>query len=115
MDYIIGLITANTLTLLAAIIIGLMVFLAIIKRFIRLFAVAVFILLCYAGYLYYTGQKVPVTKEEILEHGSEKLQEYRVKEKADRAAGEIRSGVREAVKDEVKKEVKKELGSAKGE
>lgn len=75
---IIDIITSNTWLLVLCIIIVLMLVIAIVKHFMKLFLVAVLLLAAYAGYLAYTGQKVPTTSEDIIQHGAEKLDEIKL-------------------------------------
>jgi membrane protein implicated in regulation of membrane protease activity len=77
---LITIITSNTLFLVLAIIIAIMIALALIRHVFSLFVIAVLVLAAYAGYLAYTGQKIPTTSEEILKHGSEQLQKLKVEE-----------------------------------
>lgn len=77
MEDIINTITSNKVYLVFAIIIGIMLFLAIVKRLIKLLIVSIIILIIYIGYLSYTGQKIPQTREEIIDHGSEQFEKIK--------------------------------------
>ena len=95
-DNIVAIVTSNTILLVLTILIGIMIVISIVKRFLRLFLIAVIVLALYAGYLSYTGQKVPTSSKEILEHGSGKLEELKkeavkqqLKEKGIRALDEL--------------------------
>jgi FtsH-binding integral membrane protein len=63
-----------------SIIIVIMIAVALLRQVFSLFVIAVLVLALYAGYLAYTGQKIPTSSEEILKHGSEQLQKLKVDE-----------------------------------
>jgi ABC-type bacteriocin/lantibiotic exporter with double-glycine peptidase domain len=73
MDNLIDLLTSNVFYLIIAILIAIMVLITILKKLFKLFLVSVLVLVLYAGYLAYSGQKIPLTTEEILQHGSEQI------------------------------------------
>ena len=75
MEELIKTITSNTLYLAVAVILGVVIVLAVIKRMMKLIVLAVIVLACYVGYLHFTGQKVPKTREETVKHISEKLEQ----------------------------------------
>ena len=77
MEDIINTITSNKVYLVLAVIIGITLVLSVIKRFFKLIVISTAILVIYVGYLYYTGQKIPETREEILEHGTEKFKKLK--------------------------------------
>ena len=113
LDPIIELITANTLSLVITIILGIMIIIFLIKRLWRLVIISVFILLIYVGYLFFTGQKVPTNVDEILEHGSEQLKKYQIEDKLkkmkDGVKDSIKEGMKERIKEDLKKKKEKEL------
>ncbi|HDP81181.1 MAG TPA: hypothetical protein ENN21_10115 [Spirochaetes bacterium] len=63
----------STVILLGGLLVAGFLIYQIVKSFITLAAVVVTVLLLYAGYLYFTGQRVPFTREEIEKHGEEKI------------------------------------------
>jgi len=63
----------STLLAVIAIITAVVLVFAFIKRLISLIAITVCMLLLYAGYLYYTGQKIPISKNELILHGQEQI------------------------------------------
>ncbi len=73
MENLIDLLTSNVFYLVIAILIAIMVLITILKKLFKLFLVSVLVLVLYAGYLAYSGQKIPLTTEEILQHGSEQI------------------------------------------
>ena len=75
MEKILALLASNTILLVAVIIIAVMIIIAIVKKFMKLFLVAVLIVGLYVVYLAYSGQKIPTNSEEILRHGSEKIEQ----------------------------------------
>ena len=73
----VSLITPNKILLFLCVVICVMVVIAIFKRFFWLFLTAVCVVLMYAGYLAYNKQEVPTTKDEIIEHGRQKLEDLK--------------------------------------
>ena len=96
-DSIVELITTNTWAFVIAMIICLMIVLFLIKRLFKLAIVAVFILLIYVGYLFFSGQKVPTNIDEIIEHGSEQLERHQIEDRFRRA----RESIKERIIDEL--------------
>lgn len=77
MPDIIAVIKSNPIALVACIIVAVMVFVSIVKRIISLLFIAIFIVAAYAGYLVYTGQDVPTSSDEIIEHGRKKFEDVK--------------------------------------
>jgi hypothetical protein len=67
----------STILAACAVITAVVLVFAFIKRLISLIAITVCLLLLYAGYLYYTGQRIPVTRDDILKHGQEQVEKIR--------------------------------------
>ena len=88
---IVELITTNIWTFVIAIILCLSIVLFIVKRLFKLAIFAAVILLVYMGYLFFTGQKVPTTVDEMREHGSEQLKKYQIEEKLQRTKESIKN------------------------
>jgi F0F1-type ATP synthase membrane subunit b/b' len=61
--------------------------------------VAALVVVVYAGYLAYNGQKIPSNKDEIVEHGRQKLND--LKEKAAKELLKEKEQIKERVKEEV--------------
>jgi hypothetical protein len=61
----------STLLLVAAAVAGVSVLYYILKGVLRIVLLVVILFIIYAGYLHYTGRKVPVTRDEIVRQGSE--------------------------------------------
>ncbi|MCL1912115.1 MAG: hypothetical protein FWG13_07910 [Leptospirales bacterium] len=80
MEGIISSVTSNKILLFLCVVICVMLVIAVIRRFFWLFVTAAIAVIIYAGYLAYNGQKIPTTKDEIIEHGRQKLEN--LKEKA---------------------------------
>ena len=74
MEKLIELITSNTLYLTIAIIIGVMIAISLVKKMIKMIILSFIVLVIYVGYLSYTGQKIPKTREETVKHVKEKIQ-----------------------------------------
>ena len=109
LDPVIGLVTQSTLSLVITIIICIIIVLCILKKFSKMIIISVSILLIYMGYLFFTGQKVPTNKDEILEHGSEKLKQYKIEDKMKKIENDIKDNIKENIKDGVKDELLKTL------
>ena len=71
MEKLIELITSNTLYLTIAIIIGVMIAISLVKKMIKMIILSFIVLVIYVGYLSYTGQKIPKTREETVKHVKE--------------------------------------------
>ena len=73
MEELLKTITSNTLYLAIAVILGVVIIICIIKKMLKLLILSVIVIAVYIGYLHYTGQKVPGTREETVKHLKEKL------------------------------------------
>ncbi len=71
----------GTLLMIAGLLVVGFIIFQIVKSVLTLAAIMITIVLLYAGYLYYTGQKLPSNRREIIKHGEEKLKPF--KEKGD--------------------------------
>jgi len=80
MQDIISAVTSNKILLFICVVICVMLIIAVIRRFLWLFVIAALAVAIYIGYLAYNGKKIPSTKDEIIEHGRQKVEE--LKEKA---------------------------------
>ncbi len=82
MDQIIKIVTSeNALLILGLFLVAILLF-AIMKQVLKLIYLVVILVMIYGGYLFYSGQKIPQTKDELLKHGFEqfdKIQESRKK------------------------------------
>jgi len=108
-DSIIELITANTWSLLITIILCIMIVLCILKRFSKMLIISIFVLLVYIGYLFFTGQKIPMNKDEILEHGSEQLKKYKIEDKIKKMEDDVKDKVKEDLLKKSEKEIEKRI------
>ncbi len=77
METIITAITSNRIVLAAAVVISILIVLSVARKLARIAVVLLAILVLYAAYLVYTGQRVPKTKEEIVKHGAKKIEEIK--------------------------------------
>jgi xanthine/uracil permease len=75
MEQIITFLTANKLILAAAVVISILIILSVMKKLLKMAMVLLAVVVLYAAYLVYTGQKVPKTKQEVIEHSEKKLLE----------------------------------------
>jgi len=90
MDQYINIVLSNPLYLAVAIIVGALLVFAILKRLARMLVTILIIIILYIGYLAYTGQEIPGTKEQIIRHGTEQL---------DRIKTDSRGALEKAVRD----------------
>ena len=74
MDLFIEQITSKTAYIVIAIIIGSVLIFAIVQRILKLALFAVGLIIVYICYLQITGQEVPKTKNEIIEHSNKKIE-----------------------------------------
>ena len=75
MEQIITFLTANKLALAAAVIVSILIILSVVKKLVKVVVVLLAVAVLYAAYLVYSGQKVPKTKQEVIEHSEKKLLE----------------------------------------
>lgn len=75
MEQIISFLTANKLVLAAAVVISICIILSVVKKLVKVAVVLLAVIVLYAAYLVYSGQKVPGTRQEVIEHGEQKLLE----------------------------------------
>jgi xanthine/uracil permease len=75
MEQIVTFLTANKLILAGAVVISILIILSVVKKVMKVAVVLLAVLVLYAAYLVYTGQKVPRTKQEVIEHSEKKLME----------------------------------------
>jgi predicted tellurium resistance membrane protein TerC len=80
MESIITALTTNKLILTIAVIISILIVLSVAKKLVRVALVCVSILILYAAYLVFTGQKVPRTRQEAIQHVTKKIDELRKSE-----------------------------------
>jgi hypothetical protein len=72
--------TFNTILAIAAVLVTALLLFAFIKRLISLIAISVCLLFLYAGYLYFSGQRIPTTKSEMINHGIQQI--HKLKEQS---------------------------------
>ncbi|HOD14246.1 MAG TPA: hypothetical protein PK307_11870 [Spirochaetota bacterium] len=75
MEQIITFLTANKLVLAAAVVVSILIVLSVVKKLIKVAVVLLAVVILYAAYLVYSGQKVPKTRQEVIEHSEQKLLE----------------------------------------
>ena len=73
MDQIIKIITSNNALMILGLFLVAILLFAIIKQVLKLIYLMVILVLLYGGYLFYTGQKIPKTQNELMKHGIEQL------------------------------------------
>jgi ABC-type bacteriocin/lantibiotic exporter with double-glycine peptidase domain len=75
MENIIKAVTSSNLYLSVAIILGAFILYSIVKKVIKMALISLVIIIIYVTYLFYTGEKIPQTREEVVDHVSEKIRE----------------------------------------
>jgi uncharacterized protein YacL len=75
MENIIKTVTSSNLYLAVAIILGIFVLYSIVKKLIKMVLISLVIIIIYIAYLSYTGEKIPQTREEVVDHVSGKIRE----------------------------------------
>ncbi len=73
MEHIITVLTSNKILLAGAVIISILIVLSVWKKLAMAALVLIALLVIYIGYLTYSGQKVPKTKQEVMEYGAQKI------------------------------------------
>jgi Ca2+/Na+ antiporter len=73
MESIINALISNKLLLAVAVIVSILIILSALKKLVKIAVVLFAMLILYIGYLVYTGQNVPKTKDEIIEYGEKKI------------------------------------------
>jgi len=75
MENIIKAITSNNLYLGIAVLLGVFVIFSIIKKLVKMILISLLIIIIYLIYLSYSGEKIPRTRKEVVEHLSVKIRE----------------------------------------
>ncbi len=78
MEEILKTITSNNLYLAAAVILGVIIIISLVKKMIKMIILSLIVISAYLGYLYYTGQKIPKTREETVKHITDKVEKGKV-------------------------------------
>ena len=79
MESIISSFHVKTLVLIVFIILVVMLVFAFVKRLIGLIIISICLIVVYAGYLIITGQRLPITGKEVIQHGIEQFQKIKGK------------------------------------
>ena len=92
MESIIQALSSNPIFLIIFVIIIIVIIFSIVKKLFKLLIPLLILIGLYAGYLYFTGQEIPTTKENILKHGKNKIEEVKkesnkLKEKIEKEIG----------------------------
>ena len=77
MESIITFLVSNKIVLIIAVIISIVIVLSVVKKLVKVALLFLAILVLYAAYLVYTGQKVPRTKQEALQHVNLKIDDMK--------------------------------------
>ncbi len=77
MESIITFLISNKIILIIAVIISIVIVLSVVKKLVKVALLFLAILVLYAAYLVYTGQKVPRTKQETIQHVNVKIDEMK--------------------------------------
>ncbi|MBN1497901.1 MAG: hypothetical protein JXA07_14095 [Spirochaetes bacterium] len=73
MESIITALTANKALLLVAVFFSILILFSVIKKLVKAAIVLLAVMILYGAYLVYTGQRVPKTKDEAIEHVTKKF------------------------------------------
>ncbi len=92
MENIIKAITSNNLYLAVAIILGIFILYSLVKKVIKMALISIAIIIIYIAYLSYTGEKIPKTRREVIDHVSGKIREgtQKGKELLEKNLGEMK-------------------------
>jgi threonine/homoserine/homoserine lactone efflux protein len=77
MENIITFLISNKIVLVIAVIISILIVLSVAKKLLKVALFFLALLVLYAAYLVYTGQKVPRTKQEAVQHVMVKIDEMK--------------------------------------
>lgn len=77
MEDLITNITSNPVYLLIAVIIIIAVTISIVKKLLKAVVMAIAVLIIYLGYMSFTGEKVPTTKDEFFKHGTKQIEKIK--------------------------------------
>jgi hypothetical protein len=73
MENIVIALTSNKALLIIAVFISILIVFSVLKKLVKAAVVLLAVLVLYGAYLVYTGQKVPKTKDEAIEHMTKKM------------------------------------------
>jgi membrane-bound acyltransferase YfiQ involved in biofilm formation len=73
MESIVTVLSSNKALLIIAVFISILIVFSVLKNLVKAAVVLLAILVLYGAYLVYTGQKVPRTKNEAIEHVTKKM------------------------------------------
>jgi hypothetical protein len=77
MENLITALTSNKPILVIAVIISIIIVMSVVKKLVKVAVVLLALLVLYAAYLVYTGQNVPKTRQEALQHVNTKIDEVK--------------------------------------
>ncbi len=89
-------------TFLAGMIILLIVY-SFVKKFLKLIVFSVAALIIYLGYLAYTGQDIPITREQFIRHSTEQIEKFK-----SGASEKVKESGRDALREMIKEETEKQ-------
>ncbi len=78
MESLITFLISNKIVLIIAVIISVLIVLSVAKKLLKVALFFLALMVLYAAYLVYTGQKVPRTKQEAIQHVIVKFDEMKV-------------------------------------
>lgn len=77
MESIINTLTSNSIFIVILVILAIVLIFSIIKRVFKLLVPILIIIGLYAGYLYMTGQKIPTTTDDIIDHSKKQIEKIK--------------------------------------
>ncbi len=77
MESIITALTSNKILLIIAVIVSILIVMSVVKKLVKVALFFLALLVLYAAYLVYTGQKVPKTRQEAIQHVNVKIDEMK--------------------------------------
>ncbi len=99
MEGIIKVLTSNNILMILGLFLVAILIFSVIKQLLKLVYLAAILLVIYVGYLYYTGQKIPTTKDEVIKHSYEQFN------KIEKSRKEIMEDVKKRNEKSKKKEI----------
>lgn len=73
MENILNIVTTNNIALAAVIILGVFIIYSLVKKVIKIALISLLLVVIYIAYLSYTGEKIPETRKEVIDHISAKI------------------------------------------
>tara|TARA_B100000686_G_scaffold261526_1_gene274523 strand:- start:86 stop:415 length:330 start_codon:yes stop_codon:yes gene_type:complete len=108
MESLIDMVFSNPVYMAIAVILGILLAYALVKKVIKLILTIGILLVLYVIYLNYTGQEIPKNMDELKESVSEKVD--KVKEATSESMNDAKESTRKIVEEKVEEKLDKLLG-----